>query len=62
VARVIFLVLDVLAVFGAVAQLGNNAQAGGFGILGFASLGIDFVYGAALLMSLVSSRPQPVYG
>jgi hypothetical protein len=61
VARVIFLLLDVLAIFDAVTGLGGTAQAGGVGILGAVSLVFDCVYGGALAMSLLP-RTQPAYG
>lgn len=59
-ARVIFLLLDVLAIFDALAGVGGTAHAGTAGILGLVSLTLDVGYGGALLMSLLS-RPQPVY-
>jgi hypothetical protein len=58
VARVIFLILDVLAVLGALSQLGRTQ---GFGFLGLVSLAVDVAYGAALVMSLLP-RAQPAYG
>jgi hypothetical protein len=60
VARVIFLGLDALAILGVVAQMGANLKVNAFASLTVVSLCIDLVYGAALLMSLVS-RPQTVY-
>jgi hypothetical protein len=58
VARVIFLVLDVLAVLGALSGLG---RAQGFGFLGLVSLAVDVAYGGALVMSLLP-RAHPAYG
>jgi hypothetical protein len=58
VARVIFLLLDVLAVFSALSGLGRTQ---GFGALGLVSLAFDVAYGGALVMSLLP-RVQPAYG
>ncbi len=60
VARVIFLLLDVLATLDAIAGIGGTAQAGYAGILGLVSLVMDIVYGGALVMSLLP-RSQPAY-
>ncbi len=56
-ARVAFLILDGLAVLSALSALGRTQ---GFGVIGLVSLGVDLVYGAALIMSL-RPRPQPAY-
>ena len=56
-ARVIFLVLDGLAVVSALSALGRYQ---GFGLLSLVSLAVDLAYGGALIMSLVA-RPQPAY-
>jgi hypothetical protein len=58
VARIIFLILDVLAVLGALSGL---SRAQGFGVLDLASLAVDVAYGGALVMSLLP-RAQPAYG
>jgi hypothetical protein len=58
VARVIFLLLDGLAVLSALSGLGRTQ---GFGVLGLVSLAFDVGYGGALVMSLLP-RPQPAYG
>ena len=58
VARVIFLILDALAVLGALSGLGRTQ---GFGVLGLVSLAVDVAYGGALVMSLLP-RAQPAYG
>jgi hypothetical protein len=60
-ARIIFLLLDVLAVLDGLAGLGGTARAGTVGLLGVLSLVIDLVYGGALTMSLLRPRPQPAY-
>jgi hypothetical protein len=60
VARVIFLVLDVLALFSAISQIGVATRVGGVGFLGLASLVFDVAYGGVLLMSLLP-RSQPAY-
>jgi hypothetical protein len=60
VARVIFLLVDVLATLNAIAGIGGTAQAGGAGALGLVSLAVDIVYGWALVMSLLP-RSQPAY-
>lgn len=60
VARVIFLLLDVLATLDAIAGIGGTAHAGYAGILGLVSLVMDIVYGGALVMSLLP-RSQPAY-
>jgi len=60
VARVIFLLLDVLATLDAIAGIGGTVRAGGAGILGLVSLLVDIVYGGALVMSLLP-RSQPAY-
>ncbi|MDQ6856154.1 MAG: hypothetical protein M3Z57_03670 [Candidatus Dormibacteraeota bacterium] len=58
VARVIFLILDGLAVLSALSALGRTQ---GFGALGLVSLVFDLAYGGALVMSLLP-RAQPAYG
>jgi hypothetical protein len=58
VARVIFLILDGLAVLSALSALGRTQ---GFGVLGLVSLAVDVAYGGALVMSLLP-RAQPAYG
>lgn len=60
VARVIFLLLDVVATFDAIAGIGGTVRAGGTGILGLVSLLVDIAYGGALVMSLLP-RSQPAY-
>jgi hypothetical protein len=57
-ARVIFLVLDGIAVFSALSALGRYQT---FGLVSLVSLAVDLAYGAALVMSLLQ-RPQPAYG
>lgn len=57
-ARVIFLILDALAVLSALSALGRTQ---GFGVLGLVSLAVDVAYGGALVMSLLP-RAQPAYG
>jgi hypothetical protein len=59
-ARVIFLLLDVLATLNAIAGIGGTAHAGGVGILGLVSLAFDLGYGGALVMSLLP-RSEPAY-
>jgi hypothetical protein len=58
VARVIFLLLDGLAVLSALSALGRTQ---GFGVVGLVSLAFDVAYGGALVMSLLP-RAQPAYG
>lgn len=58
VARVIFLLLDGLAVLSALSALGRTQ---GFGMVGLVSLAFDVAYGGALVMSLLP-RAQPAYG
>ncbi len=58
VARVIFLILDGLAVLSALSALGRTQ---GFGVLGLVSLVTDLAYGGALVMSLLP-RAQRAYG
>ncbi len=58
VARVIFLLLDVLAVLSALSGLGRTQ---GFAAIGVVSLAFDVAYAGALVMSLLP-RAQPVYG
>jgi hypothetical protein len=60
-ARVIFLLLDALALLSVFSGAGSTARSGGFGIAELISVAVDLAYGAALVMSLVS-RPQPAYG
>jgi hypothetical protein len=62
VARVLFLLLDVLAIFDAIAGAGSISQAGSLWFLSVGSLLLDAVYGGALLMSLLQRPPQPAYG
>ena len=57
VARVIFLILDGLAVLSAVSALGRTQ---GFGMVGLVGLAFDLAYGGALAMSLLP-RAQPAY-
>jgi hypothetical protein len=57
-ARVIFLVLDVLAILSVVSRLGPDLRAGTLGILSLVSLAVDVAYGVALLMSLISPPPR----
>jgi hypothetical protein len=59
-ARVIFLLLDVLAVLSVFSGAGASARGGGFGMLELVSLAIDLGYGGALVMSLMP-RAQPSY-
>lgn len=59
-ARVIFLLIDVLALLNAIVGIGGTGRAGAAGILGLVSLIFDAVYGWALVMSLLP-RPQPAY-
>jgi hypothetical protein len=61
VARVIFLVLDGLALLSAISQIGVETRTGGVGFLALATLAFDLAYGGVLLMSLLP-RTQPVYG
>jgi hypothetical protein len=61
VARVIFLVLDGLALLSAISQVGVETRSGGVGFLALATLAFDLAYGGVLLMSLLP-RTQPVYG
>lgn len=60
VARVIFLVLDGLALLSALSQIGVETRTGGVGFLGLATVAFDVAYGGVLLMSLLP-RPQPAY-
>jgi hypothetical protein len=60
-ARVVFLLLDVLAILDGLAGLGGTARAGSAGLLGVLNLVVDLVYGGALTMSLLRPRPQPAY-
>ena len=60
-ARVVFLLLDVLAILDGLAGLGGTARAGSAGLLGVLNLVVDLVYGGALTMSLFRPRPQPAY-
>jgi hypothetical protein len=60
-ARVIFLVLDGLALLSAISQIGLATKSGGVGFLGLATLVFDVAYGGVLLMSLLP-RTQPAYG
>jgi hypothetical protein len=57
VARVIFLILDGLALLSALSALGRTQ---GFGVIGLVSLAVDLGYGGALVMSLLP-RAQPAY-
>jgi hypothetical protein len=59
-ARVIFLILDALALLSVFSGVGSTARSGGFGIAELISVAVDLAYGGALVMSLVS-RPQPAY-
>lgn len=61
VARVIFLVLDALALLSAISQIGVETRSGGVGFLGLVSLAFDLAYGGVLLMSLLP-RTQPAWG
>jgi hypothetical protein len=61
VARVIFLVLDALALLSAISQIGVETRSGGVGFLALATLAFDLAYGGVLLMSLLP-RTQPAYG
>jgi hypothetical protein len=61
-ARVIFLLLDVLAIFDVIGGAGSIGNAGSLWFLSVGSLLVDAVYGGALLMSLLQRPPQPVYG
>ena len=61
-ARVIFLLLDVLAIFDVIGGAGSIAHAGSLWFLSVGSLLLDAAYGGALLMSLLQRPPQPVYG
>jgi hypothetical protein len=61
-ARVIFLLLDVLAILDVIGGAGSIAHAGSLWFLSVVSLLVDAVYGGALLMSLLQRPPQPVYG
>jgi hypothetical protein len=59
-ARVIFLVLDGLALLSAISQIGVETRTGGVGFLGLATVAFDVAYGGVLLMSLLP-RSQPAY-
>jgi hypothetical protein len=61
-ARVIFLLFDVLAIFNVIGGAGSIANAGSLWFLSVGSLLLDAVYGGALLMSLLQRPPQPAYG
>ncbi len=55
VARVLFLLLDALAIIGAGARLGNDLRAGGaYAVLTAFSLVVDLAYGGVLLMTFIS--------
>src|ERR1700676_4675019 len=59
-ARVIFLVLDALALLSAISQISVETRTGGVGFLGLVSVAFDLAYGGVLLMSLLP-RSQPAY-
>lgn len=61
-ARVVFLVLDLLAVVTAISQFGaqNRLTGTSTGAVGLFSLAVDLGYAGVLLMSL-RPRPQPAY-
>lgn len=61
VARVIFLVLDALALLSAISQISVETRSGGVGFLGLATVVFDLAYGGVLVMSLLP-RTQPAYG
>ena len=61
-ARVVFLLFDVLAIFNAIGGAGSIAHAGSLWFLSAASLIFDGVYGGVLLMSLLQRPPEPAYG
>ncbi len=60
VARVIFLVLDGLALLSAISKIGVETRSGGVGFLALATMAFDVAYGGVLLMSLLP-RTQPAY-
>ena len=60
VARVIFLVLDLLAIVTSVSQIGVQNRVAGAGAVGLFSLALDLAYAGVLLMSL-RPRPQPAF-
>jgi hypothetical protein len=59
-ARVIFLVLDALALLSAISQISVETRSGGVGFLGLVSVAFDLAYGGVLVMSLLP-RSQPAY-
>jgi hypothetical protein len=61
VARVFFLLLDVVGVLSVFSGAGSSARSGGFGVVELVNLGVDVVYGGVLVMSLLP-RAQPAYG
>jgi hypothetical protein len=60
-ARVIFLLIDALALLSAISQISVETRSGGVGFLGLVSVAFDLAYGGVLVMSLLP-RSQPAYG
>lgn len=60
-ARVIFLVLDGLALLSAISQISVETHSGGVGFLGLVTVAFDLAFGGVLLMSLLP-RSRPAYG
>jgi hypothetical protein len=58
-ARVVFLLLDGLAILGALSRLSAQGDAGYFPAVSLISVAVDVGYGFVLLMSLVRPRPRP---
>jgi hypothetical protein len=55
VARAVLLLLDVLALFGAVTRLGNDMRAGGaWSVIAAVNLVVGLAYGGVLLMTFIS--------
>ena len=58
IARVIFLMLDAIAVVGTLTQVGTLLQPGGIGIVELGTLAMNVIWGGALAMSIFASAPR----
>ena len=58
IARVIFLMLDAIAIVGTLTQAGTLLQPGGIGIVELGTLALNVIWGGVLAMSIFASPPR----